>query len=363
MKNRYLSLDIFRGITIAGMILVNTSGNGNYTYGPLHHAHWHGFTPTDLVFPSFMFIIGVAMRFSFAPFNYTLTPDLRNKILKRAGLLFLISYLIHNFPYIHFSLSHLRILGVLQRLAIGFAATAFITLMVPKKWLIYIAIGLLLGYWLIMSVFGNYDETTNSVLYFDRWLMGENHLWNGQGFPFDPEGGLSSIPAIASTLIGYLVGIGIQEAKNKINLVYKMAAFGVFLIVLALIWNIGFPINKKLWTSSFVLLCAGLDMIILAPLIWIIDIKGKVSWTYFFKVLGMNSIVAYAISELFAIILNIIPISDGSGKTSLFDWIYWHIFQPVFGYYNGSLAFAIAFVLLCWLPLWVMYKKGFFWKV
>jgi predicted acyltransferase len=363
MKNRYLSLDIFRGITIAGMILVNTSGNGDYTYPPLKHAHWHGFTPTDLVFPSFMFIIGVAMRFSFAPFNYTLTPDLRNKILKRAFMLFLLSYLIHNFPFTHFSLSHMRILGVLQRLAIGFAATAFIVLMVKEKWFFYISVGLLLGFWLIMVLFGNFDETTNAVLKFDTWLLGANHLWNGQGFPFDPEGGLSSIPAIASTLIGYQVGMGIQKAENKTNLVYKLFAYGLVLIVIALIWNIGFPINKKLWTSSFVLLCAGIDMCILAPLIWLIDIKGKTNWTYFFKVFGMNSIAAYAISELFAIILNSISVAEGSSKTNLFDWIYWHVFQPVFGYFNGSLAFAIAFVLVCWLPLWLMYKKGIFWKV
>jgi predicted acyltransferase len=363
MKNRYLSLDIFRGITIAGMILVNTSGNGDYTYSPLKHADWHGFTPTDLVFPSFMFIIGVAMRFSFAPFNYTLTPDLRNKILKRAALLFIISYLIHNFPYMDFSLSHMRIPGVLQRLAIGFAATAFIVLTVQKKYLIYITIGLLLGYWLIMFLFGNYDPTTNAVLYLDRFLLGENHLYGGQGFPFDPEGTLSSIPAIASTLIGYLVGIGIQEAKNKQNLVFKMAAWGVGLVVIAWIWNMGFPINKKLWTSSFVILCVGLDMIILAPLIWIIDIKGKTNWIYFFKVFGMNSIAAYAISEVLAIALYSIPVTDGSSNTSLFNWIYWHGFQPVFGNYNGSLAFAIAFVLVCWLPIWVMFKKGIFWKV
>ena len=363
MKNRYLSLDIFRGITIAGMILVNTSGNGDYTYSPLKHAHWHGFTPTDLVFPSFMFIIGVAMRFSFAPFNYTLTPDLRNKILKRAVILFIVSYLIHNFPFIDFSFSHMRIPGVLQRLAIGFAATAFITLTIPKKHLIYIAIGLLLGYWLIMYSFGNYDETTNAVLYLDRFLLGENHLYDGQGFPFDPEGTLSSIPAIASTLIGYLVGIGIQESKNKTTLVMKMVAWGVVLIIIALIWNRGFPINKKLWTSSFVLLCAGLDMVLLAPLIWIIDIKGKTNWTYFFKVFGMNSIAAYAISELLAISMGYISLTEGSSKTNLTSWIYWHGFQPIFGHYNGSLAFAITFVLVCWLPLLWMYKKGIFWKI
>lgn len=363
MKNRYLSLDIFRGITIAGMVLVNTTGNGDYTYAPLKHANWHGFTPTDLVFPSFMFIIGVAMRFSFAPSNYTLTPNLRNKILKRAALLFLLSYLIHNFPYIDFSLSNMRIPGVLQRLAIGFAATAFIVLSLPKKWYIYIAIGLLVGYWAIMWFFGNYDETTNAVLYLDKFLLGEKHLYNGQGFPFDPEGILSSIPAIASTLIGYLVGIGIQEAKDKKILVYKLVAWGVALVLIALIWNKAFPINKKLWTSSFVLLCAGLDMVILAPLIWIIDLKKKTNWIYFFKVFGMNSIAAYAISEVLAISLYAIPVTDGSSKTSLFNWIYWHVFQPIFGNYNGALAFAIAFVLICWLPLWLMYKKGIFWKI
>jgi predicted acyltransferase len=363
MKQRYLSLDIFRGITIAGMILVNTSGNGEYTYSPLKHANWHGFTPTDLVFPSFMFIIGVAMRFSFAPINYVYSTDIRNKILKRAGLLFIIAYLIHNFPYIHFDIAHLRILGVLQRLALGFAFTAFITLLFDKKWYLPITIGLLLGFWLIMYMFGDYDETTNAVLKFDRWLMGENHLWNGQGFPFDPEGALSTISAIASTMIGYLVGIEIQKAVDKSKLILKLLSWGIGFVIIALIWNLGFPINKKLWTSSFVMLCAGLDMLILAPLIWIIDVKGKTNWTYFFKVFGMNSIMAYAISEVLAIGLNSINVKNGSGEMNLFSWIYWHVFQPVFGHYNGALAFAIAFVVICWIPLWIMYKKSVFLKV
>lgn len=360
LKNRYLSLDIFRGITIAGMILVNNAGNDEYSYSQLKHAHWHGFTLTDLVFPSFMFIMGVTMRFSLASINYTYSPNVRNKILKRAAMLFLISYLIHLFPFDHWDFSHFRILGVLQRLGICFAATAFIVLLVPSRWYLVINIGLLLAYWLIMYLFGDYDESTNAALYFDRWVLGENHLYRGQGFPFDPEGLLSTLPSIVTVLMGYQVGMALQKTQDKATFILKMAAFGAFLLMVAWIWHMVFPINKKLWTSSFVLNCAGLDMIILAIIIWIVDLKGKSNWAHFFKVYGMNSIAAYVLADIVAISLYRIRMGEGQ---SLYSWIYDHVFQPVFGNSFGSLMFSVSFVLICWLPIWYMYKRGWFWKV
>lgn len=368
MKERYLSLDIFRGLTIALMILVNNSGFGDFTYAPLKHAKWHGFTPTDLVFPSFMFAVGVAMRFSFKPYNYQLTPELRGKIIKRTLLLFLISYLIFNFPYIDFQLSHLRILNVLQRIALAFCAVSFLTLKVDRKYLTYIGSGILLAYWAIMWFFGErgteYDLMTNAARKFDLMVLGAGHLYHGEGIAFDPEGLLSTLPSIVTTLIGYLTGYYLQESKNeRLTKVNKLIAYGFFLITIALIWNLAFPINKKLWTSSYVLLVGGIDLVVLAVLIWIIDMKGKTGWTKFFHIFGMNSIAAYGISELLAISLNKAKVREGDGIISLSDWIYWHVFKPTFGYYNGSLMFAITFVLVCWIFCWVMYKRKIFLKV
>ncbi len=364
MNNRYLSLDVFRGLTIAGMILVNTPGNGDFTYAPLHHARWHGFTPTDLVFPSFLFIVGVAMRFSFKSFNYQLTPALRAKILKRAALIFGIGYLVHTFPYYDLDLANLRILGVLQRIALCYLAAAFLVLTVPRRYLPWLSAGVLLLYWLILWGFGDYELTTNAARRFDLWLMGPNHLYHGEGLAFDPEGWLSTLPAIVTVLLGYLTGISVQEAENRDKLIVHMVFWGVGLVLAALVWNIAFPINKKLWTSSYVLLSAGIDLLILPVLVWAIDVKNWRDWTPFFVVFGANSIVAYALSEVLAIALWRIPVTEANGfGTSLYAWLYWHVFQPVFGNYPGSLAFAIAFVGVCWLVCWVLYRRKVFLKV
>ena len=368
MNQRYLSLDIFRGITIAGMIMVNNSGNNNYTYAPLRHAHWHGFTPTDLVFPSFMFIVGVAMRFSLKPFNYQLTPDLRNKILKRTALLFLVSYIIFNIPWYNFDISHLRILNVLQRIALAFCVVSFIVLTVERKYLPYLAGGILLLYWAIMWFMGDrgveYELLTNAERKLDLLVLGPNHLYHGEGTAFDPEGILSTLPAFMNTLLGYLTGVYIQEAnENILPRIRKMALWGIGLVILALIWDTVFPINKKLWTSSFVLITVGLDLIILSILVWIIDLKGNTKWTKFFHVFGMNSIFAYGISEVFAIVFGIIPIKEGEGSMAFSDWLYWHLFHPIFGNANGALAYAVSFVLLCWFFSWILYRKKIFLKV
>jgi predicted acyltransferase len=359
IQNRLLSLDIFRGITIAGMILVNNAGNEDFAYAPLKHAHWHGFTLTDLVFPSFMFIMGLSMRYSFASINYSYSPIVRNKIIKRAALLFIISYLIHLFPFNHWDFSHFRILGVLQRLGLCFAITAFIVLLVPSRWFTPINIALLLGYWAIMYLGGDYDETTNAALYFDRFVLGENHLYRGQGFPFDPEGLLSTIPSIATVLIGYQVGMALQKTSDRLAFVLKLAAVGLGLFALAWLWHGVFPVNKKLWTSSFVLNCAGLDMLLLAIVIYFVDIKKHLKWGQFFKIFGLNSIAAYVIADIIAISMYKIRIAD----RSLYSTIYSKIYQPIFGNSFGSLMFSISFVLVCWLFVYYMYKKSWFWKV
>lgn len=368
MKTRFLSLDILRGITLAGMILVNTSGNGNFTYAPLMHANWHGFTPTDLVFPTFLFMVGVAIRFSFKSFNYQLTPIVRTKIIKRTAILFLINYLIFYFPFTDFTFEKLRILNVLPRIALSYCAVSFITLSVPAHWLTRINILVLLAYWGIMAFFGDtnapYELSTNAVLKLDLFLFGPNHLYHGDGIPFDPEGLLSTLPAISTCLLGYQASIFLekQRAINKSPLV-NLFVYGVILIVLALIWDKVFPINKKLWTSSFVLLCAGIDFILIGLLSWWIEAKERNFANTFFLVFGTNSILAYTISEILAIQMWNFTFFDGTQSTDLGSWIYWHFFEPVFGKYNGSLAFALCFVLICWLICYVFYRKKWFLKV
>jgi len=251
MKSRYLSLDILRGITLAGMILVNTSGNGTFTYGPLKHAKWHGFTPTDLVFPTFLFMVGVAMRFSFKSFNYTLTPTLRTKIIKRTILLFLINYLIFYFPFTDFTFEKMRFLNVLPRIALSYCTVSFITLSVPSYWLTRINILILLTYWAILAFGGDtgvpYELASNAVLKVDLFLFGPSHLYHGNGIPFDPEGFLSTLPAISTCLLGYQASIFLekQRAINKSPLA-NLLVYGFLLIAIAFIWDKAFPINKKI---------------------------------------------------------------------------------------------------------------------
>ncbi|MHA8091396.1 acyltransferase family protein [Aquirufa regiilacus] len=368
MKSRFLSLDILRGITLAGMILVNTSGNGNFTYAPLLHAQWHGFTPTDLVFPTFLFMVGVAMRFSFKSFNYSLTPRVRSKIIKRTLMLFFINYLIFYFPFTDFSIEKMRFLNVLPRIALSYCAVSFITLSAPSTWLTRINVGILFAYWAIMAFFGDtnvpYELSTNAVLKLDLFLFGPNHLYHGNGIPFDPEGLLSTLPAISTCLLGYQASMYLekQRAINKSPLA-NLLVYGLALIAIALIWDKVFPINKKLWTSSFVLLCAGIDFILIGLLSWWIETKERHFANTFFLVFGTNSILAYAISEVLAIQMGKIEMPEGNGVTDLGSWLYWHLFEPVFGKYNGSLAYAISFVLVCWSICYVFYRKKWFLKV
>ncbi|MHA8072733.1 acyltransferase family protein [Aquirufa ecclesiirivi] len=368
MKTRFLSLDIFRGITLAMMILVNTSGNGEFTYAPLKHASWHGFTPTDLVFPSFLFMVGVAMRFAFKSFQFQLTPALRNKILKRTVLLFLINYLIFYFPFLDFSFENMRFLNVLPRIALSYCAISFIVLLVKEKWLTVVNVSILLLYWILMLVFGDhgaaFDLGTNAVRKLDLFLFGPSHLYHGDGIAFDPEGLLSTLPAFSTCLFGYQVSLFLEKRRiDGKKVTFPLVIAGAGLIVLALIWDLAFPINKKLWSSSFVLLCAGIDFLLIALIYWWIEIKERKFANTFFLVFGTNSILAYGISELLAIQLNKWQIAEGDGTTSASNWMYWHIFEPVLGKYNGSLAYAISFVLLCWIICYVFYRKKWFLKV
>ena len=364
---RLKSLDVFRGMTIAGMILVNTPGSWSHVYSPLLHADWHGCSPTDLVFPFFLFIAGVSSWFSFSKFDHQFSKAAASKILKRAAIIFFIGLLLNWFPFYHKNIADLRIMGVLQRigLAYGFGVLACLYFKNAKQ-LIGFGIFVLLAYWAMLWL-GSADPYSlehSLVRKIDLFILGDSHVWHGKGIAFDPEGLLSTLPAIGTVIIGYLVGGLIQSAENYKIAVQKMIIAGFALTAIGWIWGLVFPINKSLWTSSYVLYTGGIAMILLAIFLWIIDVKKKQKWAFPFVVFGSNSIFVFVLSGLWVKTYFRIKHlgSDGEIKNA-YHYIYSEWFEPAFGAMNGSLFFAIAHITVFWLILLWMYKRKIFIKV
>jgi len=359
MEKRLLALDIFRGMTIAFMILVNTPGSWSYVYAPLRHAEWNGCTPTDLVFPFFVFIVGVSMSYSFLKYQKTDRSQWITKILKRTGLIFLIGLLLNWFPFYNTHISDLRIFGVLQRIALAYGGAALLIVFfknTTKLKLIFVF--LLLSYWVLLLLFGGQDPLSladNLVRTIDLKLFGENHLYGGYGMPFDPEGLLSSIPSIATALLGYFVGKEIQTSSNLASTIPKLVGAGFLLIAIATAWHyLGFPINKPIWSSSYVLFTGGIAMAFLGLLLWIIDIQSWKGWTYPFRAFGLNPLASYVLSGLFVKISFLIKMDS----ENLFSWIYNNVFKQLFGNLNGSLFFALSYVFFIWIFAWLLYRRG-----
>lgn len=364
---RYLALDVLRGMTVALMILVNNPGSWAHIYAPLEHAKWNGCTPTDLVFPFFLFVVGVSMFFSFAKYNNTLNRDTLLKIGKRTLLIFAIGLFLNSFPQWMTDYSKLRIMGVLQRIALAYGIGALIVLASPRKYLAYIGGAILLFYFGLMYFLGGSDPFSlegNATIPFDSAVLGVNHLYKGFGVPFDPEGLLSTIPAIVTVIIGYMVGALVKEAEKK-SVPLKLVLVGTVMIIAGLIWALVFPINKPIWTSSYVLYAGGWASMVLAILIWLIDLKGFTKWTSFFVVFGMNPLFIFALSGLWAKCMGRlvkIPVADGTTLSGS-GWLYTKVFEPLAGDINGSLLFAISHVVFFWLIGYVLYKKKIFIKV
>ncbi|HOI48626.1 MAG TPA: DUF5009 domain-containing protein [Prolixibacteraceae bacterium] len=364
---RYLALDVLRGMTIALMILVNNPGSWAHIYAPLRHAAWHGCTPTDLVFPFFLFVVGVSMFFSFSKYNNSLNRESLLKIGRRTLLIFAIGLFLNSFPQWTADFSKLRLLGVLQRIALAYGLASLIVLATPRKYLPYLGGIILLAYWALLAGMGGADPFSlegNATIAFDKAILGENHLYKGFGTPFDPEGLLSTLPAIVTVIIGYLVGSLIKNAE-KSRVPQTLVIYGVAGIAAGLLWGQFFPINKPLWTSSYVLYTAGWASLVLALLIWMIDLKGYSRWTTFFVVFGMNPLFIFALSGLWAKTLTrLIRFPGIDGKmTNGYTWLYREIFVPLAGDLNGSLLFAISHVLIFWLIGLILYKKKIFIKV
>lgn len=366
---RLVALDVFRGITIAGMVLVNDPGSWEHIYWPLEHASWHGWTPTDLVFPFFLFIVGVSITLAFASRveSGSGKRDLYLKVVKRSLIIFAIGLFLNGFPY--FELATLRIPGVLQRIAVCYLLTSIIFLNAKIRTQLAITIALLLIYWLLLKLIpapgfaaGDLSKEGSLPSFVDRVVFGK-HVW-AQAKVYDPEGLLSTLPALATTLIGVLTGHWLRTKHSAYEKVAGLFVAGAICIALGWAWNPFFPINKALWTSSYVLFTGGLALQLLALCYWVIDIKGYRRWAKPFEIFGVNAIALYIGAAIMADLLGLLKVNGADGSSiPLGSWIYDNLFASWASPVNASLAFAIVFVLV-WLGLmWILYRRKILIKV
>jgi predicted acyltransferase len=383
VKQRYYSLDVFRGATVAFMILVNNPGNWQHIFSPLEHAKWHGLTPTDLVFPFFLFAVGNAVAFVMPRLQEAGDSAFWRKVVTRTLLIFAIAIFLNWFPFFQWQgdelvakgwtwtrangdLAGIRIPGVLQRIALCYFFGSVIIYYAKPRGAMYIGIALLLLYW-ILCLIGNPSDPYSLQGWFgtaiDINLMGAEHIYHGENVAFDPEGLMSTIPAIVQVIIGFLVGDylrrkGGESLYQTLTVLFVAAAV---LLFCAYWWDLTFPINKKIWTSSFVLVTSGLATLLLSCLVYFIEIKNyKGKWSSFFEVFGKNALFIYALSGLIPKLLVMIHFSG----TNAWSWYYEHVTSKFPGPPEiGSLLFAISFVLLLWAIAYWMNKKKIYIKV
>ncbi|APZ47326.1 DUF5009 domain-containing protein [Polaribacter reichenbachii] len=372
-SNRFLSLDVFRGLTIFLMIVVNTPGTGADLYPYLVHAQWFGFTLADLVFPSFLFAMGNAMSFSMEKLKTGSATVFWKKVLKRTVLIFLIGYLMYWFPFFRTGvngslelkpISETRIMGVLQRIALCYFMASVLFYYLKPKIVIVISVIILLAYWGLLYVFGvpglELEMATNAITKLDLAILGEGHIYKKDSIPFDPEGLLSTLPSVVNVIVGFLAGRFIQQKGKSFEGIAKLLMLGFLLAALAFWWDLVFPISKKLWTSSFVLLTVGIDVSVMAILIYAIELKKKTRGTEFFNVFGKNPLFIYLFSELFYITLRLIPTAS---RLDVFEWVSQHVFQKICPGSFGAFLTAIAFTMLCWSMGWWLHKKRIYIKL
>jgi predicted acyltransferase len=398
-RERLLSLDVFRGITVAGMLLVNDPGTWEAIYPPLEHAKWNGWTPTDLVFPFFLFIVGITTYLSLGARRARGDSEqaIRAQIIRRGALIFLFGLLINGFPYFTWGnvpgvadptllqrmgdrLLHWRIMGVLQRIGIAYTVAALLTLRTTVRQQIIILASLLFGYWIVMTVLPVPGEGTIGALLLDEpsrtmaaWVdrlvldwsrvgLG-NHLW-ASSVTWDPEGVLSTIPAIGTAMLGNLAGRWIGERRPLSERLAGLSSVGALGMMTGLMWHWSFPINKSLWTSSYVLFAAGLAAVALSTVMWIVDFNRVRRFTRFFVVYGTNPIVAFVGSAVMArCIYSIFKVNYGGARIPLQEGIYRTLFASWLSPVNASLAFAVAFVVFWYGVLYLLHRRGIILKV
>ncbi len=382
-NKRLLSLDILRGITIAGMLLVNNPGTWSHIYRPLQHAEWIGLTPTDLVFPFFVFCMGVSMAFSLKKFNYKLSGPLMTKIVRRTVILFLIGWAVQWFghlvrglckgdPLVEAvnNLDTLRYLGVFQRLALVYFFGSLCAVLFHRRFIPWLVGIILLAYALILGLGHGYDFSLDNIIaQIDNSVLGSDHMYhesaNGESISLDPEGILSTLPCIAHVLIGYMVGRMILSVHNNTERVTTMLLWGTVMLLAGWLLQYGIPCGKKMWSSTFVLITCGMAMCIQAMLIHFIDIRGKKpAWGKFFESFGVNPLALYLIGTVLAILFGAIPVGhDAAGDTITIHSVVYHFFQNFGSDELASALYAVSFVLLNWTIGHVLYKKRIFIKI
>jgi predicted acyltransferase len=366
---RIISLDAFRGLTIAAMILVNNPGRWSHIYGPLRHAEWHGLTFADLVFPFFLFIVGISIAVSFGR-RLEAEEDRRSlylKIIRRTFIIFALGLLLNGFP--HYDLSILRVPGVLQRIAICYLVSAVIFINSKWKGQLAWAVGLLLLYWAVMEWVpfpggnaGPYEKGNNLAAWIDGRLLA-GHMW-AVTKTWDPEGILSTVPAISTTLSGVFAGRWLTGNRGPRDKAAWLFAAGGGAAVAGSLWHLAMPINKSLWTSSYALLTAGLASICLGTLYGLVDVRGWKRWTVPARVLGVNAIAAYVLAGIAARLFYLITIAGPGGEpVTIKALIYDTLFASRLGNINASLAYAIAFVVTIWFIMLPLYRMKIFIKI
>ena len=372
-NQRLMALDLFRGATIAAMILVNDPGDGPSAYWPLRHAEWNGWTPTDLIFPFFLFIVGVSLSFSLRSRmeRGVSKPALMKHVLWRGLALFVLGIFLNGFPN-HYHWATLRIYGVLQRIAICYVISSIMALWASRRTQIVAIVFCLAGYYALMRYvpvpgFGVpthnvplLDPDHNLAAWLDRKLL-MGHLFDGTR---DPEGLLSTIPAIATSLLGVLTGKWLRSERSSAHKLMGLFASGAIGLVAGEVFGIWFPINKKLWTSSYVLLTAGLALFGLGLCYWLADMKNwRKNWTTPLLVFGRNAITSYFLAELLASWLDSMQVKLDGGAVTWHEVIYGQVFAGLGSAASASLLYAIAYVVLCWAAMWVLYRKQIFLKI
>jgi len=372
---RLVSLDAFRGLAIAGMILVNNPGSWAHVYAPLRHAPWHGATPTDLIFPFFLFGVGVSMSLSFAARmeRGDSRRDLAKHVARRALIIYGLGLFMAAFP--GFDLSTVRLVGVLARIAMVYLVAGALVLALSRRAVFAVMLALPLAYWALMSWVpvpgfgaGDLSPEGNLAAWLDRLVLGV-HMWSGGGGVYDPEGLLSTLPAISTTLAGLFAGDFLRSERElgpRFATSVRLALGGAALVAAGLLWDAAFPINKPLWTSSYVAWTAGWALLTLAALHWVVEVRGLHRWTRPLVIYGMNAITVFVASGLLAktLVRWRVPAGPGSGETtSAYNLVYEAGFASWAGPLNGSLAFALATVLFWFAVLWAMSARGIFIKV
>ncbi|HEY4062579.1 MAG TPA: DUF5009 domain-containing protein [Puia sp.] len=411
VKQRFYSLDVFRGATVATMILVNNPGSWEHIYAPLDHAPWQGCTPTDLVFPFFLFAVGNALAFVLPRLEAEGNAAFLKKVIRRTLLIFGIGLFLNWFPFIKWSGGHLvfknwvdptdpehpeaiatgiRILGVLQRIALCYFFAALIVRYARLRWAFVIGVMLLFGYWILCALLGNPSDPYSLHGFFgtavDKAVLGVAHMYKGEGLAFDPEGLVSTLPAIVQVIFGYLVGNYILQKGKTYEMVAGLFAIGCMLAVTGYCWDMVFPISKKIWSSSFVVYTTGLAILVLSVLLYFIELRGAPAgqaaggtakdpspasgWlSRFFLVFGKNALFIFMVSGILPRLFSLCHIPDGVGVNGhtryigLTQWLYAHIFSPAFGAMNGSLFYAIFNIILLWSFCYLLDKKKIYIRV